>query len=224
MMKTPTTKKLSQKIQSSTTGYIAIDSDEQFFQIPKYPDLFISQYAQIIQTFKNGKSIVRKSSYEIRTGYTTIVLTNKWKKRKCFGIHDLVGQVWLEKPTFAGTDEPMQVHHKIKVKKNLKFQSININFAEHLEYVYFKYHKIADTVRSIKVSTPKGNWRSVKTVEQAAQYYRVPIITIYELLQDKPSYKADKLEYYEMTIHRKDGTALDMGIEVRKYSQKKSKK
>jgi hypothetical protein len=195
-----------------------IADDENFYQIPKYPDLFISQYAQIIQTFKSGKSIIRKTNYQVNTGYTTIVLTNKWGKRKCFGLHDLVAQVWCEKPTFAGENEPLQAHHKIKVKKNLKAQPISINFAENIEWVYAKYHKIVDFIRNIKVATYSGNWKSVKIIEDIAKHYKVALLDIYELLLQKPSYKVDTVEYYEAEIDKKV-----VAIEIRKFVTKKKK-
>jgi hypothetical protein len=221
MMRTPTTRKLSKTQQYSTLGYIPIADDEVFYKCVGYNDIYVSQYAQFIQVISSGETIIRNTFYDTKTGYTNIVLTKKRGKktiRKCWGIHTLVGEVWLEKPTFAGTSEKLQVHHKIKIKRNLKMQPIDINFAENLQYVYLKYHKLIDSIRNIKVSTYSGNWKSVKSIEDIAEYYSVPLIDIYELLQGKPSYVVKKVEYYESTIAKKK-----VGIEIRKFVTKKKK-
>jgi len=220
-LKKPTTKKLSRWQQENTIGYIQISNDEAFYKCVGYTDIYVSQYAQFIQLLPDGESIIRTPFYDLSTGYTNIVLIKrkgKKVKRTCKGIHDLVAQVWCEKPTFAGTDEPMQSHHKIKVKKNLKQQPISINFAENLEWVYRKYHKLKDIIRSIKVSTYSGNWKAVNDIEDIAKYYKVQLIDIYELLLQKPTYEADKLEYYEATIDNKI-----IAIEIRKFVTKKKK-
>lgn len=215
-MKTPTTKKLAKKIQCAAVDYKPIGTDEVFYQIPKYPDIFISQYAQIIQVYKDNRAIIRKTFYIASTGYTSITLTNAWGKRKNWGLHNLVAKAWLEKPSFQIEGEPLDAHHKIKVKNNLKMQSIDINFASNLEYVYRRYHKLIDATRSIKVSTYNGSWKSVKSVEDIAKYYNIELQSLYERLIDKPSYKVDNLEYYEIDERRT--------IEIRKYKSKKRQK
>lgn len=221
MMKKPTTKKLMKTQQYATIGYMPIADDEVFYKCVGYSDIYVSQYAQFIQVMPNGETLIRNTFFDTKTGYTNIVLTRKRGKksvRKCWGIHTLVGEVWLEKPTFAGTDEKLQVHHKIKIKRNLKMQPIDINFAENLEYVYWKYHKIVDITRSIKVATYGGNWKSVKTIEDIAKHYKVPLLDIYELLLGKPSIKDNLLEYYEAKIDKKV-----VAIEIRKFVTKKKK-
>lgn len=216
MMKTPTTKKLANKIQVAAVDYKPIGTDEVFYKIPKYSDLYISQYGQIIQVYKDNKAIIRKTFYIAETGYTTITLTNTWGKRKNWGLHNLVAKVWLDKPPFEIEGEPLDAHHKIKVKNNLKMQSIDINFASNLEYVYRRYHKLIDATRSMKVSTYSGGWKSVKTVEDIAKYYNIDLQSLYERLIDKPSYRVDNLEYYEIDERRT--------IEIRKYRSKKRQK
>lgn len=223
MLKTPTTKRLSKKKQYRTKGYMPIADDEEFYKcVGGYKDIYVSQYAQFIQLLPNGETIIRNTYYDAKTGYTNIVLTKKRGKktvRKCYGIHTLVAEVWVEKPTFLGENEQLQVHHKIKIKKNLKAQHINVNFAENLQWVFWKYHKLIDSIRNIKISTYNGSWKSVRTIEDIAKYYRLQLLDIYELLLGKPTYKPDKLlEYYEATI---DGKII--GIEIRKYVTKKKK-
>jgi hypothetical protein len=220
-MKTPTTRRLSRWQQSNTIGYIPIADDEKFYQIPCYSDIYVSQFAQFIQVLPNGDSMMRNAFFDIKTGYTNIVLSKRRGRkvnRTCRGVHDLVASVWLEKPTFAGTDERLQVHHLMKVKRNMKMQPIDINFAENLEYVYWKYHKLVDITRSIKVATYGGNWKSVKTIEDISKHYRVPLLEIYELLLQKPSNKVDTVEYYETEIDKKV-----VAIEIRKFVTKKKK-
>lgn len=220
-LRKPTTKKLSRWQQENTIGYIQISDDEAFYKCVGYPDIYVSQYAQFIQLLPDGESIIRNTFFDVKTGYTNIVLIKrKGKKviRTCKGVHDLIGQVWLQKPTFADENEPMQVHHIYKVKKNLKQQPISINFAENIEWVYRKYHKLKDIIRSIKVSTYSGNWKSVGDIEDIAKHYKVQLIDIYELLLQKPTYEVDKLEYYEATIDNKA-----IAIEIRKFVTKKKK-
>lgn len=215
MMKTPTTKKLPKKTQYTTDGYMPIAENEAFYQCPKYPDIFISQYAQVIQVFKNKKAIVRKTFYITDSGYTTITLTNSWGKRKNWGIHHLVGMVWLEKMSFLPEDEPQDVHHIYKVL-GMKASSIDVNFACNLMYVYRKYHKILDTTRSLKVSVYGGGWKSMKSIEEVSKHLNKPLKDIYELLLGKYTYMAEGLEYYEIDKFTT--------IEVRKYKSKGKKK
>jgi hypothetical protein len=221
MIKKPTTKKLTKTQQYATIGYMQIADDEAFYKCVGYKDIYVSQYGQFIQVIPNGETLIRNTFFDTKTGYTNIVLIRKRGKkseRKCWGVHTLVAEVWCEKPTFAGDSEPLQVHHRIKVKKNLKAQPISINFAENLEWVYARYHKIVDITRNIKVATYSGNWKSVKTIEDIAKHYKVSLLDIYELLLQKPSYKVDAVEYYEAEIDKKI-----VAIEIRKFVTKKKK-
>lgn len=103
MIKIPTTRKLSNKklsaaIDREGNPVLKIFPDEEFYQIPRYPDIYISQYARIIHTYKDSASRLMYPYYDANTGYTTITLMNKQKKRVCYGLHQLVALVWLEKP------------------------------------------------------------------------------------------------------------------------------
>lgn len=222
MLKKPATKKLSEKnvmaaVDKNSMPLKKLFEDEVFYQIPKYPNLFISQYARIIQTYKKTAPRLLTPFYDIGTGYTNIVLTNAYGKRKCWGLHILVAMVWCEPPSFE-IDSELEVHHKIKVKSNLKMQPIDINFADNLMYVYRKYHKLIDSTRSIKVSTYSRTWKSVKRIEDIAKYYNLKVQDVYEFLIKKPSFKVGALEYYEGKI----GTQ-EIGVELRKYATKKIK-
>lgn len=222
MLKKPVTKKLSEKNVLATVDKNSIPlkklfDDEVFYQIPKYPNLFISQYARIIQTYKRAAPRLLSPHYEVETGYTKIVLTNAYGKRKCWCLHILVAMVWCEHPSFKIADE-LEVHHKIKVKSNLIMQPMEVNFAENLMYVYRKYHKLIDSIRGIKVATYSKNWKTVKSIEDIAKYYNVEEKDVYEFLIKKPNNKVNSYDYYDGKIGKQE-----VGIELRRYASKKKK-
>lgn len=225
----PTTKKLSQKkmmaaVDCHGNRFQKLFLDEAFHQIPRYPGIYISQYARLIQTRGLKQPRLLSPSYDVNTGYTTIVLTNKKGKRKCYGVHDLVARVWLKKPSFKLENEPLDVHHRIKVKQNLELQPINVNFAENLQYVYRKYHKTLDSIKKLRIKLITGAWRTVESIEEIAAYYGVTDYSIYELLNEKPVQMLDKKEYYIKDIPTADGKTQSVVIEVKKYATPPHKK
>lgn len=226
-MITPVTKKLSRVKQFASRDkngvpYQPLFNDEVFYQVPRIKFLYVSQYARLIRTYKNAAPRLLSPAYNPESGYTTLVITipkrknGKESERKCFGIHDLTAQVWCEYPNFLPPDEPTEVHHIIKVKKNLQEQPIDLNFAENLKVVYEKYHSLHDDIRSIKVSAPNGNWKRLTAIEEISRYFKIPLLQVYEILNSDPAYKVNGLEYYNVNQNQ--------SIEIRKFKLKKKKK
>lgn len=198
MMKPPTTRKLSEsKVLSAKdkdgNKFEKLFPDEKFYQYPKYPKVFVSQYGRVI-TENGSRYIWRSLYYNPESGYTTIILSKRGE-RICKGIHELVAEVWLEKPTFVIEDE-LNVHHMIKVRENLLCQPLNVNFAEHLCYVYKKYHSILDKFQYIKYKY-RNKWHTAAEPLEAAQAYGVSEYTIYELLYGKPQDIKGKEKFYK---------------------------
>lgn len=197
MLKKPTTRKLSEKKvlaaeDKDHNKFKKLFPDEQFYQFPGYPNVYCSQYANVITTY-GRKSYWRSLYYDPNTGYTSIVLC-KHGKRRMFYIHEIVAEIWLEKPSFELQDI-LNIHHKIKVKQYLQCQPININFAENLQYVYLKYHPMLDSIKSIKYLF-KSKWHKAVEPEEIAIAYNVSAYTIYELLYHEPQDIKSKYEYY----------------------------
>ncbi|MDC7290174.1 hypothetical protein NXH76_20480 [Blautia schinkii] len=203
MMKQPVTKKLSEKkVKSTVVGtekspYQKLFPDEQFYQIPRYPQIFISQYGNIISTC--GKVPHVLSPFVEESGYTGIVLSKHGKKKKHY-VHRLVAEVWCKKPDFT-LDYPLQVHHKRKVRQN---PSIAVNFATNLEYVYLPYHKFLDSITSIQLQRKSGTWKYVSEIPEIAEYYKSSEQQIYQILTGQPQWTEGKTRYYELNnIHLK---------------------
>lgn len=197
MLKKPTTRKLSEKKVLSAEDrnhnrFRKLFPDEKFYQYPGYPNVYVSQYANIITTYGNTPCW-RQPYYDINSGYTSIVLS-KHGKRFIKWIHDIVAEVWLKKPSFY-IDSPLNVHHNIKVKSNLECQPININFAESLQYVYTKYHKFLDSIESLKYHNGKKYIEVTEPIE-IAQFYGVSEYSIFELLNGDPQDIKGRNEYY----------------------------
>lgn len=154
MLKTPTTRKLSEKkvlsaVDKDGNLFQKLFPDEKFYQYPNYPNVFVSQYGNVITTC--GKTPrLRQPYYNPETGYTNIVLTKRGKRDLKY-IHILVAEIWLQKPSFQ-LEEPLEVHHKEKVRDNLQCQSIDVNFAENLVFVYKKYHSALEDIKTMIVS------------------------------------------------------------------------
>ena len=134
MMKKPTTKKLPEKQVARTVTakgkpFMKLFSDEKFYQYPRYTNVFVSQYGNVISTF--GKTPHLLSLQHENNNYLSVWIRKKGKKKK-FYIHRLVAEVWCQKPDFEIPNCPLQVHHKLKVLRN---STIDVNFAINLEYL-----------------------------------------------------------------------------------------
>lgn len=203
MLKKPTTKKLSEKIVSQTVTpnkepFHKLFSDEKFYQYPKYPHVFVSQYGNVIST--HGKTPHLLSVLEDRDGYLIFEIWNKGK-RKRRRLHQLVAEVWCQKPDFTLGNVPLQVHHKKKVRQA---STIDVHFASNLEYVYWKYHPLVESIKSIQVQRPSGTWKYVSEIAEIAQYYNSPQYPIYKLLSKPPEKIEGNYEYYSLeNIHIK---------------------
>lgn len=207
-MKKPTTKKLSEKkvflaLDYNGAPYQKLFPDERFYQFPRYPNVFVSQYSTVISTA--GK-IPRqlKPSKDSNSNYYFLMLYKNRKNKKHY-LHRIVAEVWVEKPTFEMSSQ-LEVHHNKKVIKYS--ESIEVNFAENLQYVYKIYHSLLDSIRSMKVKTPTGKYKYLKEVRQIADYYNVSEYSIYELLSKPPQSIEENTELYVS-----DG----IEIQVRKY-------
>lgn len=142
MMKKPTTKKLPEKqvertvtVTAKGKPFMKLFSDEKFYQYPRYTNVFVSQYGNVISTF--GKTPHLLSLQHENNNYLSVWIRKKGKKKK-FYIHRLVAEVWCQKPDFEIPNCPLQVHHKLKVLRN---STIDVNFAINLEYLYKPHHK-----------------------------------------------------------------------------------
>ena len=114
MIKQPTTKKLSDKkvksaIDSEGNPYQKLFPDEQFYQYPHYPNIFVSQYANILLTSSKIPRLA-KPYFNPESGYTSIILSKKGK-RKIHYLHRMVAEVWVRKPDFV-LPIPLEVHHR----------------------------------------------------------------------------------------------------------------
>lgn len=196
MMKEPTTKKLSEKqvartVTSKGKPFIKLFPDERFYQYPKYPKIFVSQYANIIST--TGKTPHLLSPYLESNYYLSVSLCKHGKKRKKY-VHRLVAAVWCKKPDFELPNYPLEVHHKLKVLRN---STVNVNFAMNLEYLYRPHHKAIDYIKSYQVQRPSGNWFYVSDVQAIADYYHTSDYSIYQLLRRSPKKIENNYEIYE---------------------------
>ncbi len=196
MMKEPTTKKLSEKqvartVTSKGKPFMKLFPDERFYQYPKYPKIFVSQYANIIST--TGKTPHLLSPYLESNYYLSVSLCKHGKKRKKY-VHRLVAEVWCKKPDFELPGCPLEVHHKLKVLRN---STVNVNFAMNLEYLYRPHHKAIDYIKSYQVQRPSGNWFYVSDVQAIADYYHTSDYSIYQLLRRSPKKIENNYEIYE---------------------------
>ena len=197
MLKTPTTRKLSEKKVFSAADkdgnlFQKLFPDEKFYQYPNYPNVFVSQYGNVITTYSKTP-LLRQLYYNPETGYTNIVLSKRGKRDLKY-IHVLVAEIWLQKPSFQ-LDDSLEVHHKEKVKDNLQCQSINVNFAENLVYVYKKYHSALENIKTMKYLAGK-RWRKFDDVEALSAETGVSAYEIYELISKDPQDIQGKEEIY----------------------------
>lgn len=197
MIKQPTTRKLAERkvlsaVDKDGNKFQKLFPDEKFYQFPGYPKVFVSQYANIITT---NYKIPRWCSpyYNSTIGYTTIILC-KHGIRKLFTLHEIVAEVWLQKPSFQ-IDNTLQVHHKIKVRDNLSCQPINLNFAEQLQYTYLKYHPMLDSIETMEYFYKK-RWHKASEPEEIALAYGVSDYSIYKLLYKDPTDIKRKYKYF----------------------------
>lgn len=196
MMKEPTTKKLSEKqvartVTSKGKPFMKLFPDEKFYQYPKYPKIFVSQYANIISTTRKTPHLLSprpESNY-----YLSVSLYKHGKKRKKY-VHRLVAAVWCKKPDFELPNYPLEVHHKLKVLRN---STVNVNFAMNLEYLYRPHHKAIEDIKSYQVQRPSGNWFYVSNVQAIADYYHTSDYSIYQLLRRSPKKIENNYEIYE---------------------------
>lgn len=202
MLKQPTTKKLSEKkvshaVDYNKNPYEKMFDDEKFYQFPQYPNVFVSQYETII-SLSGDTPHQKKPSKDKNSDYYFVMLYKNGEGKKHY-VHRMVAEVWCEKPTFE-MPYKLQVHHN---KKVIKYgQSIDVNFAENLQWVYAPYHAMLDSIKSMQVKTPTGNYKYLKEVREIADYYNVSEQFIFELLKKQPYetdgtteiYKSDNIE------------------------------
>lgn len=134
MMKKPTTKKLPEKQVARTVTakgkpFMKLFSDEKFYQYPRYTNVFVSQYGNVISTTGTVPHLLTPQLES--NNYLSVHLFKKRKNKK-FYVHRLVAEVWCQKPDFELPGCPLQVHHKLKVLRN---STIDVNFAINLEYL-----------------------------------------------------------------------------------------
>ena len=128
MMKKPTTKKLPEKQVARTVTakgkpFMKLFSDEKFYQYPRYTNVFVSQYGNVISTTGTVPHLLTPQLES--NNYLSVFPCKKGKKKK-FYIHRLVAEVWCQKPDFEIPNCPLEVHHKLKVLRN---STIDVNFA-----------------------------------------------------------------------------------------------
>ena len=196
MMKKPTTKKLTKKqvaatVTSKGEPFMKLFPDEKFYQYPKYPNIFVSQYANVIST--TGKTPHLLSPHLEFNNYLSVHLFKKGKSKK-FYIHRLVAEVWCKKPDFVIPNCPLEVHHKLKVLQN---PTINVNFAQNLEYLYKPHHRAIEYIKSYQVQRPTGKWFYLSDVHAIAEYYNTSTYSIYQLLTRSPKEIKGNYEIYE---------------------------
>ena len=196
MMKKPTTKKLPEKQVARTVTakgkpFMKLFSDEKFYQYPRYTNVFVSQYGNVISTF--GKTPHLLSLQHENNNYLSVWIRKKGKKKK-FYIHRLVAEVWCQKPDFEIPNCPLQVHHKLKVLRN---STIDVNFAINLEYLYKPHHKAIEYIKSYQVQRPTGKWFYLSDVHAIAESYHTSISSIYQLLTRSPKEIKSNYEIYE---------------------------
>lgn len=207
MLQQPTTKKLSEKKLSKALDYNGnpyqkVYANEQFYQLPKYPKVFGSQYGTIFSLSK-GVPRQKKPTKDKDSDYSYVSLSKKGKHKKHY-IHRIIAEIWCKKPTFEMPCK-LQVHHN---KKVMIHKAADVNFAENLQWVYAPYHSLLDSIKSMQVRTPTGNYKYLKEVRMIAEYYHVSEYFIFELLR-QPPYQSDGItELY------KSG---NIEIKVRKY-------
>lgn len=235
MIITPTTKKLSKKLQYAATDmnqvpYKPLFDDEVFYQVNGTPFLFASQYGRLIRTYKSTTPRLLNPYYDPQSGYTTIVITTpkrkngKESKRTSEGLHELIAKVWCDYPTFLNSestipadDKVIQIHHLIKVKKNLTTQSIDVNFANNLFPVYKRYHSTIEDIRNIKFLF-NGKWYrcDIREFDYIADKWDIPLKDLYELILGQPESVEDGVEIYKLSDEKV--------IKVRKYKSIKGAK
>lgn len=198
MMKKPTTKKLPEKqvertvtVTAKGKPFMKLFSDEKFYQYPRYTNVFVSQYGNVISTF--GKTPHLLSLQHENNNYLSVWIRKKGKKKK-FYIHRLVAEVWCQKPDFEIPNCPLQVHHKLKVLRN---STIDVNFAINLEYLYKPHHKAIEYIKSYQVQRPTGKWFYLSDVHAIAEYYNTSTYSIYQLLTHSPKEIKGIYEIYE---------------------------
>lgn len=196
MMKKPTTKKLPEKqVERTVTAkgkpFMKLFSDEKFYQYPRYTNVFVSQYGNVISTF--GKTPHLLSLQHENNNYLSVWIRKKGKKKK-FYIHRLVAEVWCQKPDFEIPNCPLQVHHKLKVLRN---STIDVNFAMNLEYLYRPHHKAIEHIKSYQVQRLTGKWFYLPDVHAIAEYYNTSTYSIYQLLTHSPKEIKGIYEIYE---------------------------
>lgn len=100
MMKKPTTKKLPEKQVARTVTakgkpFMKLFSDEKFYQYPRYTNVFVSQYGNVISTTGTVPHLLTPQLAP--NNYLYVSPCKKGKKKK-FYIHRLVAEVWCQKP------------------------------------------------------------------------------------------------------------------------------
>ena len=166
-------------------------SDEKFYQYPRYTNVFVSQYGNVISTTGTVPHLLTPQLAP--NNYLYVSPCKKGKKKK-FYIHRLVAEVWCQKPDFEIPNCPLQVHHKLKVLRN---STIDVNFAMNLEYLYRPHHKAIEHITSYQVQRPTGKWFYLPDVHAIAEYYNTSTYSIYQLLTHSPKEIKGNYEIYE---------------------------
>lgn len=182
---------MREQLTAKGKPFMKLFSDEKFYQYPRYTNVFVSQYGNVISTTGTVPHLLTPQLES--NNYLSVSPCKKGKKKK-FYIHRLVAEVWCQKPDFEIPNCPLEVHHKLKVLRN---STIDVNFAMNLEYLYKPHHKAIEYIKSYQVQRPTGKWFYLSDVHAIAEYYNTSTYSIYQLLTRSPKEIKGNYEIYE---------------------------
>lgn len=186
--------KLYKKDIKEVGGLIA--PDEEFRKAKGIRSLYISNYARVISK-RVGKPRLLKSHFH--NGYHSITIENG-TKRKCYFVHILVAEAFLEVPDWILPGDRKEVHHKIKV--DAKNEIKNLHHVNNLCWLPPKIHKIVDKTEEVAVNID-GQYVPMDFVEAAEHYNLSPYILAEAVGNSQkcpPTRKEDNIFYYQMPL------------------------
>lgn len=191
-----------------------ITSDEVFKRVKGETGIWVSNYARLISKRRRKPRLLKTV---FNNGYRQVSLPHKKYGKmiiKTYYLHILVAKAFCSKPSWAKSNNKLEVHH---IKPVDRVNDIpGINNASNLMYVPRTLHKAIDAISEIAVNQD-GMWVKMNFTK-AAEYYGV---TPYDFLNSfanesntKPNKVEDKYQYYSTTIDCGDNKIVNIDIRI----------
>lgn len=177
-----------------------IAPDEKFELVEEMPGWFISNYARLISTRKNGTAQLLQTVF--KQGYESIATNidvNGKNKSKCYALHKLVADAFVPVPEWVHENDITEVHHIKKV--NREKRDLKTHYASNLTRLPVQVHKMVDKIAEIAVYK-NGKYKTMDFVS-AAFNMQISPYTLNQLIREQPSKKDGVYRVFDCSVNEK---------------------